>query len=101
MTQVDLVKKLVKRGYDEDPKKEECEGGYDYLLRMPIWSLTADKVRKLKNDIDSLQQKTDKLKATTEQEMWLRELDEFEKAYRKWLVNIDSQIVAKSKKKRR
>jgi len=99
VTQVDLVKKLVKRGYDEDPKKEECEGGYDYLLRMPIWSLTADKVRKLKNDIDSLQQKTDKLKATTEQEMWLRELDQFEKAYRKWLVNIDRQIVAKSKKR--
>lgn len=93
----ELVKELKNRGYDEDPKKEEGEGGYDYLLRMPVRNLTANKVKQLKNDITSTQEKLDGLCATTEQSMWLNELEEFEKAYVKWIDDINNQVVPTKK----
>jgi DNA topoisomerase-2 len=95
----DIISELEARGYDEDPKKVEGEGGYDYLLRMQVRTFTADKVRQLKNDIASTQEKLDGLRATTEQEIWLRELDEFEASYRKWLRDIEKEVV-KTKKRR-
>lgn len=95
----DIIINLKNRGYDEDPKKQEDEGGYDYLLRMQVRTFTADKVRQLKNDIASTQEKLDGLRATTEQEIWLRELQEFERAYTKWLQDIEKEII-KTKKRR-
>lgn len=92
----ELVKELKNRGYDEDPKKKE--EGYDYLLRMPVRSLTSNKVKHLKNDIASIQTKLDALRVTTEQVMWLNELDEFEKAYVKWVDEINNEKITKKKK---
>ena len=94
----DLIIELKNRGYDEDPKKEEGEGGYDYLLRMPVRSLTANKVKQLKNDIASTQEKLDGLRATSEEVIWLNELNEFETAYTKWLDEINNQVVVVGKK---
>jgi len=96
----DIITELKTRGYDEDPKKEENEGGYDYLLRMQVRTFTADKIRQLKNDITSNQQKLDGLRATKEKDMWLKELNEFEKHYDLWLVEIDNQSVKQTKKRR-
>ena len=81
------------RGYDEDPKKIDNEGGYEYLLRMQIRTFTADKVKQIKNDIASIQQKIDGLTRTTEKEIWLGELEEFEKAYNTWLSSIEKEEV--------
>lgn len=92
-----VIKDLVDKGYDEDPKKENGEGGYDYLLRMQIRTFTANKVKQLKNDIASIQTKLDNLKSTSEQSMWLRELEEFEIAYLKWIDEIDNQVVPTKK----
>lgn len=85
----DVIAELKSRGYDEDPKKDE--GGYDYLLSMQIRTFTADKVRKLKNDIQSNQEKLDEIKKTKESQMWLDDLDEFVDAYKKWLVVIENE----------
>lgn len=94
----DIIKNLSERNYDENPKKYDSEGGYDYLLRLQVRTFTIDKVQQLKNDIVSTQKTLDKLKSTTEQKIWLRELNEFEKAYNIWLKDIESQII-KTKKK--
>ena len=95
----DIIAVLKARGYDEDPKKEEGEGGYDYLLRMQVRTFTADKVRQLKNDISSAKEKLDGLRATKEQDIWLRELEEFEVSYKKWLGNIEKEVVKTKKSK--
>ena len=97
--EADIISELKSRGYDEDPKREEGEGGYDYLLRMQVRTFTADKVRQLKNDIASAQKKFDGLRATTEKEIWLKELDQFQTAYEKWVVEITNQTVPTKKKR--
>jgi DNA topoisomerase-2 len=96
----DLVAELEKRGYDkmveekedaeenEDELKKPTESkkhGYDYLLRLQIHSFTAEKIDKLKNDIANRVDERDKLKGTSEKQLWLADLEVFEKEYKKYL----------------
>jgi len=95
----DIIDQLKKRGYDQDPKKNEDEGVYDYLLRMQVRTFTADKIKQLNNDIMSLKEKLDKLKSKSEKDIWLEELEQFENAYKRWLQEIE-QEEAVAKKRR-
>ena len=102
----DIVQVLEERGYDKDTKKkksdddndEEIIGGYDYLLRMQVRTLTANKVRQIRNDIASLQEKADHLRSTSEKQMWLNDLEEFETEYTKFLKSMDSEKVKVKRK---
>jgi|UniRef100_A0A6C0IZ90 DNA topoisomerase II len=94
-----IIKTLVEREYDEDPKKSDDEGGYDYLLRLPVRSFTKEKVNQLQEDILSNKKILESIQKTTEKEMWLKEIDEFEKEYDKWLIQIDQEQSSKPKKK--
>jgi len=97
-----IVTELGNRGYNQDPKKDNSdEGGYGYLLRMQVRTFTANKVRQIKKDIISAQEKLDGLRALTETDMWLRDLDDFEKGYTKWLKDIAKQIIKARKKKQK
>jgi len=94
-----IIKTLVEREYDEDPKKSDDEGGYDYLLRLPVRSFTKEKVNQLQADILSNKKILESIEKTTEKEMWLKELDDFEKEYDKWLIQMDKELISKPKKK--
>jgi DNA topoisomerase-2 len=83
---------------DDDKEDEETTGGYDYLLRLQFRSITEEKINKLKNDIASKIKSKNELDKTTEKEMWISDLDDFEKAYVKWLKDIEKEVV-KSKNK--
>ena len=83
---------------DEDKEDEETNGGYDYLLRLQFRSITEEKINKLKNDIASKIKSKNELDKTSEKEMWISDLDDFEKAYVKWLKDIEKEVV-KSKNK--
>lgn len=91
-----IIKELENRGYDKDNVKTNVEGeevgGYDYLLRMQVRTFTANKVRQLQNDIASTQEKLDGLRATTEKQMWLNDLDEFEISYTNFLRAIENDV---------
>ena len=95
----DIVEVLTARGFDQDPKKNEGEGGYDYLLRMQVRTFTADKIKQLNNDIASLKEKLEGLRAKSEKDIWIEELDQFENAYKRWLQEIE-QEEAVAKKRR-
>jgi DNA topoisomerase-2 len=95
----EIIKTLTDRGYDQDPKKNEGEGGYDYLLRMQVRTFTADKIKELNNDIASLKEKLEGLRAKSEKDIWIEELNQFENAYRRWLQEIE-QEEAVAKKRR-
>ena len=95
----EIISVLKKKGFDEDPKKSEGEGGYDYLLRMQVRTFTSDKIKQLNNDIMSLKEKLEGLRAKSEKDIWIEELDQFENAYRKWLQEIE-QEEAVAKKRR-
>lgn len=97
---VDIINELEKRGYDrikkspnknknkdndEDDENENKLSGYEYLLRLQFRSITEENIDKLKNDIDSNIKIRDKYKNTSEKDMWINDLNEFEKEYKKWL----------------
>ena len=50
---------------------------YDYLLGMPMWNLTQEKKDEIIKKRDEKNQELEKLKATTKEEMWETDLEEF------------------------
>jgi DNA topoisomerase-2 len=65
---------------ESEANESEAKSGYDYLLSMPLWSLTLEKVEAL---IKQRKEKEDELKElmdTPIKVLWERDLDAFEKA---------------------
>ena len=75
----------------------ENKNGYNYLLKLPVRSLTAEQVKKIKNEILSLKTKLDNIVKTSEKQMWINDLKEFEDEYHKWL-KIMSEHKGETKK---
>jgi len=86
-------KVLLERGYDK--YIENDNPSYDYLLRLPIRSLTLNKINEVAKEIDNLTRSIQKIENTTEKEMWLKELSEFVVGYKKWLAEMDKQKIKK------
>lgn len=59
------VKKIVK-----------VQDSYDYLLKMPIYSLTKEKVEDLKNQALSKSSELEELKNMSKEQIWLKDLEE-------------------------
>ena len=103
-----VVSELEKRKYDKDFKQTQTDDdetsvsgnkhGYEYLLRLQVRTFTANKVKQLKDDITSINGKLRKVKSTTEKQMWLSDIEEFEKEYAKWLKTMETQKPKKTKK---
>ncbi|KAF9870326.1 DNA topoisomerase 2 [Colletotrichum karsti] len=96
-----LVEELAKRKYEPFPRgkdkqtkkkntDEEMEGdeeeeedgdgqgnAYDYLLSMPLWSLTQERLDRLQRQIEAKQAEHDSLLALSEKDLWCNDLDEF------------------------
>lgn len=52
-------------------------GDYEYLLSLPIGSLTLEKVQALCRDRDKLEADMEELKRATPKSLWIRDLDAF------------------------
>jgi DNA topoisomerase-2 len=92
----EIYTELQERGYDkeiknnnDDDDEKDDEKGYNYLLSLQFRSITKEKINKLKNDIDSKLLDKDTLKAKSEKDIWLKELEELKSAYLKWLKDIE------------
>lgn len=97
-----LVAELKKHGFKAFPKvidavkagedapiveEEEDESGndetevlssaYDYLLGMPLWSLTHERVEKLRRQIGEREVEMDALIKLSKEDIWKRDLDDF------------------------
>ena len=84
-----LEKELEKLEFPRLSRNNENES-YNYLLSMPLWSLTKEKVDELQKQHDDKETEYETLKTTSEEEIWLSELDELEEAYIKWYENKKS-----------
>lgn len=60
----------------EKHKLERVEESYGYLLNMSIMSFTKDRLQELKDEYDKLREKLKKLEQTSEESIWLSELQE-------------------------
>ena len=58
---------------------------YDYLLKLPIYSLTKEEIDKLLKEKDGLTKQHTELSVLSAKDMWLGELTTFEKEYSKFL----------------
>jgi DNA topoisomerase-2 len=98
----EIIDLLLEKEYaqiDED-------GEYKYLIKMPMDSVSEENVDKLNRDHKDKLDELLKIKETTEQQMWLVELDHLEQEYHKYRAersNLDndkkkvgSKIVAKA-----
>ncbi len=72
---------------DNDNKQKVPSKEYDYLLTMPLWSLTLEKVEELIKQKEDKEKELNILINTTKEQIWLNDLDEFLIAldkYEKW-----------------
>ncbi|KAI9055018.1 hypothetical protein LZ554_002159 [Drepanopeziza brunnea f. sp. 'monogermtubi'] len=95
-----LVAELRKRGYDAFPKLKDAKKSgetddvvendeeisadddagardFDYLLGLPIWSLTQERVEKLKAQMAAKKDEHDTMEKLTEKDLWCEDLDKF------------------------
>lgn len=57
---------------------------YNYLIEIPIYHFTTDKVNELQNLIDEKQKEIDRLNDINAKNMWIEDLDEFIEIYKRW-----------------
>jgi len=60
---------------------------FDYLLSMPLYSLTKDKIEELQKKITEKKAQIKHLEDMTEADIWMQELDAFEEVYKKELTS--------------
>ncbi|KAF2293580.1 hypothetical protein GH714_002987 [Hevea brasiliensis] len=75
-------------GKEENPKTVSGNGvqasDYEYLLSMPIGTLTLEKVQKLCDDKDKIDEEVKILRNTTPKDLWMKDLDAFESQLEKF-----------------
>lgn len=65
---------------EENPEAEAAEpSDYEYLLAMPIGTLTLEKIQELIAEKQKLVDDVEELKNTSPKSLWLKDLDAFEK----------------------
>jgi len=60
-------------------KFDKIDDGYEYLLRMPIWSLTKEMFEKLKQDFSDKKEEMEKLNLIDPKDMYLNDLSELKR----------------------
>jgi DNA topoisomerase-2 len=97
------------KGYDANDSSDELEAGfggkedvssslarrYQYLLSLPLWSLTKERVQQLRDDLRACEDEISALKAKSPESMWLADLDALENAIND-LENADAEEDASS-----
>ena len=78
----DAVKEENLEPFLENDEESEAEGdiksnGYDYLLGMPLWSLTQERIEKLKRQVEEKEAELEALIKLKPTDLWNNDLDEF------------------------
>ncbi len=68
----------------------QVDGSYEYLLKMSIRSLTIDKAKKLESEVADLKEKRDYYKNTSSEDLFEKDLDDFEVAWKSFLEKTQS-----------
>lgn len=94
---ISKVAEAVKAGETEPVVEEENESAddsevlsnaYDYLLGMPLWSLTQERVERLRRQIGDKEVEIDTLIKLTKEDIWKKDLDDF---INEWRTQLDEE----------
>ena len=86
-------KPKAKNALATEEEEEDDKASYDYLLSMPLWNLTMEKVEALRKEEIERKQELNVLLETTKEQMWAVDLDQLEAA-----LDIHEEGVAKDNK---
>jgi len=70
---------IIDKNLSFNYKNENIKTGFNYLINMPLYHLTDEKIIELENIITDLQKQYDELNIKTIEEIWLNELKELKK----------------------
>ena len=73
--------KLYKLIPDNDKLLKSGDGSYDYLIKMPIYNLSKERIEELKKELNDIDTEYNTLKGKTLTELWCDDLNVFEKEY--------------------
>ncbi|KAI6456336.1 DNA topoisomerase 2 [Pyricularia oryzae] len=76
---------------EEDEVAEGTAGDYDYLLSMAIWSLTHERLERLKKQLEAKKAEFDELNSKSEKDLWCKDLDDFVMEWENQL-KLDAEI---------
>ena len=76
LTDLKIAEKIHRLGLFVPTVTVKYEGNYDYLLRMPVYSLTDEKLTELLNLIKEQKAKLDKTISLKLEEMWTNDVKE-------------------------
>jgi DNA topoisomerase-2 len=89
----EIIQMLQTKGYQKIVNENNVvDEEYKYLVRMPMDSVSEENVEKLLNEYDRKQKELAEIKATTCQQLWLRELDALEQEYVNYRSDRDIAI---------
>jgi DNA topoisomerase-2 len=97
-----LIDELSKNEYPELSTNINIKPSYDYLVGMPMWSLTQEKIDELESNFKEKEQDLIIYKNISIYDLWLNELESLENVYEKWYndkINTLCENINKKKKK--
>ena len=89
-----IFAKMTEHGYEHIDGDVE----FKYLLKMPMDSVSDENVRHLLAERDSKRAQHSALTDTSIQALWVRDLDELEGEYRKWVTAAEASVVSMASK---
>ena len=95
----DIIKQLEDKKFKKMDTQNTFndDGSYNYLINMPIYSLTLDKKIELETDYKNKEKEFNKLESIPIKDMWLIELEEFESNYEKYIKEKDNKYSSDKK----
>ncbi len=82
---IEIEEKLEKHKFPKlGRSKDDVKVSYDYLLSMPIYNLTHEKIEELKKQQEDKESEYEDLDSKSPQDIWAEELDVLEEEYNKW-----------------
>jgi len=79
---------------------DEANESYNYLINIPLLSLSDEKIKELDDKCKSKEQELLLIRKTTEEAMWVSELNELKNAYIKWNDTYKIEINANNQPKK-
>ena len=101
-TRAQVIEQLEELGFPKFCENEKAEPSY-YYTEIGIWSLTKEKVEKLKKELANKKQDIKTLKGKTPSDLWTEEIDVFMEAFDVWEAEGDAEyeeLLAGKKKTR-
>ena len=98
----EIIERLVELKYPELSTNLDGKVSYDYITNLALFSLTSEKIQEFIDEYNNKLEELNMYKNTTIQNLWIKELDNLQKVYDKWLLNSEennSKIEIKNKNK--